>query len=82
MYAVIASGGKQYRVQEGAIVRKVLVLADQQGKELRIGLNEIEQRRTSGESLMPANVTEPLSAADFGNLLAYLLSLTSSGTGH
>lgn len=57
--------------EEGAI----LVLADQQGKEVRVPKKEVEERSLSPLSPMPANLAEQVVEADFPHLLAYLLSL-------
>ncbi|HEV3343443.1 MAG TPA: HEAT repeat domain-containing protein [Pirellulales bacterium] len=56
--------------EEGA----VLVLADSQGKELRVPLAEIEDRALSPLSPMPANVADLVSENDCFDLLAFLLS--------
>jgi putative heme-binding domain-containing protein len=56
--------------EEGA----VLVLADAQGKELRVPLNDIEERAVSPLSPMPANVAELVPESDFYHLLTFLLS--------
>jgi putative heme-binding domain-containing protein len=56
--------------QEGA----VLVMADANGKELRISESEIEERQESTLSPMPNDVAKALSPADFYDLMAYLLS--------
>lgn len=56
--------------QEGA----VLVLADAQGKEVRVKENEVEERSVSNLSPMPANFAEAIPEADFYRLIAYLLS--------
>jgi putative heme-binding domain-containing protein len=60
--------------EEGA----VLVLADNQGKEVRVPVKDVEKRSTSQMSPMPANFAEQVSEADFYNLMAYLLSLKPS----
>ncbi len=52
---------------------KLLILADNQGKEVRIPLDEIETRTISPLSPMPANVPDLVPEADFYNLIAYLL---------
>lgn len=59
--------------EEGA----VLVLADAQGKEVRVSKDEVDERNTSQASPMPANFGEQIQEADFNNLLAYLLTLQS-----
>jgi putative heme-binding domain-containing protein len=56
--------------EEGA----VLVLADAQGKELRVSLAEIDDRAISPLSPMPANVADLVPETDFYNLMAFLLS--------
>ncbi len=52
----------------------ILVLADAQGKEIRVPLDEIEQRVVSQLSVMPSNVADLVSEADFVHLIGYLLS--------
>jgi putative heme-binding domain-containing protein len=52
---------------------EVLVLADSQGKELRIPAAEIDERSMSRLSPMAANVADLVPEADFFNLLRYLL---------
>ncbi|HVX12149.1 MAG TPA: PVC-type heme-binding CxxCH protein [Pirellulales bacterium] len=56
--------------EEGA----VLVLADQQGKEVRLPLDEIEERAIGALSPMPANVADLVAESDFYHLIAFLLS--------
>jgi putative heme-binding domain-containing protein len=56
---------------------EVLVLADAQGKEVRVAKDEIEERSTSQASPMPGNFAEQIPENDFNNLLAYLLTLQS-----
>jgi putative heme-binding domain-containing protein len=56
--------------QEGA----VLILADAQGKEVRIPENTVDERAVSQVSPMPANFVDQVSEVEFYNLLAYLLS--------
>jgi putative heme-binding domain-containing protein len=53
---------------------KVLILADAQGKEVRVPQEEIGQRAISALSLMPSNVPELVSDPDFVHLFGYLLS--------
>jgi putative heme-binding domain-containing protein len=65
------------RVLTGLVRRtegQTLVLADNKGKEQTVPLSDIEERQPTALSLMPANYGELLSAPDFANLLAYLLS--------
>ncbi|MFO0919472.1 MAG: PVC-type heme-binding CxxCH protein [Planctomycetaceae bacterium] len=52
----------------------IVVIADDQGKELRIKTSEIEERKQLPLSPMPANIAEKVSEADYNDLLAYLLS--------
>ena len=59
-----------FRREEG----ETLVLADSTGKEVRIQKNKVAQRRESDTSLMPENFGELLTANEFNDLMAYLLS--------
>lgn len=71
---VVSSDG---RIITGLALReegKVLVLADAQGKEIRVPADEIDQRMVSALSLMPSNVPDLVSEGDFVHLLGYLLS--------
>jgi putative heme-binding domain-containing protein len=52
----------------------ILILADAQGKEVRVPIDEIEERVISPLSVMPSNVPDLVSEADFVHLLGYLLS--------
>ena len=56
--------------EEGAI----LVLADDKGKEVRVAKDDIDEKRTSQLSPMPANVADIISEKDFYDLMAYLLT--------
>ena len=56
--------------QEG----EVLVLADEQGKEVRVPEKEVDERVVSQMSPMPANFADVIMEADFYDLLAYLLT--------
>ncbi len=60
---------------------KVLVLADNQGKEVRIALDAIDERSVSGLSPMPANVVDLVSEPDFYQLISYLLSKRVASAG-
>jgi putative heme-binding domain-containing protein len=53
---------------------EVLVIADSQGKEVRVSKAMVEERAVDQLSPMPANLAEQISEADFYNLLAFLLS--------
>ena len=52
----------------------VLILADNQGKEVRVPLSEIDQRAVSPISPMPANVPDLMTEAEFYHLAEFLLS--------
>jgi len=60
----------QARREEG----ELLVIADSTGKEISIPKKDIESRRQSETSLMPANFGDILPEKEFQDLLAYLLS--------
>ena len=53
---------------------QVVVLADNTGKEVSIPKKEIEEKRISALSPMPANFAEKMTEPEFQNLLGYLLS--------
>ena len=53
---------------------EVLIMADSQGKEVRIPKSSVEERSISPLSPMPANLTDQIAEADFYRLLAFLLS--------
>jgi len=53
---------------------KLLVLADTQGKEIRVNSDDIAESRASTLSPMPSNFTDIISEPDFFDLLAFLLS--------
>ena len=53
---------------------EVVILADAQGKEVRIPKGTIEERTVSQLSPMPANLVEQITEADFYHLMAYLLA--------
>ncbi len=56
--------------EEGA----VLVMADAQGKEVRIKRADVEQKAVLPLSPMPANFAEQIPEGEFADLLAYLLA--------
>jgi putative heme-binding domain-containing protein len=65
------------RVVTGLLLREegeVLVLADSQGKEVRISRNQVEDRSLVQLSPMPANFVDQVAEADLHDLLAYLLA--------
>ena len=51
----------------------MLVLADAQGKEVRLPAAEIEERSVSRLSPMPANVADLIPETDYYHLLGFLL---------
>lgn len=70
------------RVVTGLQLREegqVLVLADKDGKEVRLMLDQVEARKISPLSAMPQNVAQQLPESDFAALVAYLLSLKTKG---
>jgi putative heme-binding domain-containing protein len=72
------------RTFSGLVLREegaVLVLADQQGKEIRIQKAVIADRRVQLLSPMPANVADLLSETEFYNLMSYLLAQQTQGLG-
>ncbi|MCA9249090.1 MAG: c-type cytochrome, partial [Planctomycetales bacterium] len=55
-----------------------LLFADQQGKLFELRRDEIELRQPTRLSLMPANLADQITEADFYDLLAYLLTLQAA----
>ena len=53
---------------------EVIVIANAEGKEVRVPKMDVEEKVISPLSPMPANFAERVSAEDFNRLLAYLLS--------
>ncbi len=65
------------QVVSGLLLREegeVLVLADAQGKEVRVPRSTVQERQTSQLSPMPANLVDQIPEEDFYRLIAYLLS--------
>jgi putative heme-binding domain-containing protein len=60
--------------EEGA----VLVMADAQGKEVRVPKDTVDERIVSPLSPMPANLVEQIPEGDFYHLLAFLLAQQAS----
>ena len=61
----------------GLVLREegeVIVLADAQGKEIRVTKGSVAERSVSQLSPMPADFVERVPESDFSNLLAYLLA--------
>ncbi len=68
---------KDGRVVSGLLLREegeVLVLADAQGKDVRVSKADVEERSVSQLSPMPANWSDQIPEAEFSDLLAYLLA--------
>jgi putative heme-binding domain-containing protein len=68
---------KDGRVVAGLLLREegeVLVLADAQGKDVRVPKGDVEDRTVSQLSPMPANWSDQIPEAEFPHLLSYLLS--------
>jgi putative heme-binding domain-containing protein len=62
----------------GLVVREegeIVVVVNDQGKEVRVAKGDIDEKKVMNLSPMPANIAEQLSDAEFYNLIAYLLSL-------
>jgi putative heme-binding domain-containing protein len=65
------------RTMSGLVLREegqVIVLADAQGKEVRVTKGSVTERNVSQLSPMPADFVDRVSEADFNNLMAYLLA--------
>jgi putative heme-binding domain-containing protein len=69
---------KNGQIVTGLLLREegqVYVIADSQGKEVRVAKGDTEERTVSQLSPMPANLVDQIPEADFYDLMAYLLSL-------
>ena len=72
-YLNLKDGG----VLNGLVLREVgevVVLADQNGKEISVKKDDIDERRVSPLSPMPANLVETIGEKEFYDLMAYLLA--------
>ena len=58
---------------------EVLVLADAQGKEVRVPKNTVDEKRISPLSPMPADFVDKIPEKEFYDLIAYLLAQRASG---
>jgi putative heme-binding domain-containing protein len=68
---------KSGQVVSGLLLREegeVFVLADAQGKEVRVSKTSVEERTVSQLSPMPANFADQVPPADFNQLIAFLLA--------
>ncbi|QVL31986.1 c-type cytochrome [Telmatocola sphagniphila] len=67
---------KDGKTLSGLVVREEgqsVVIADQTGKETAVGKDNIEERKVSNLSPMPANIAEQVSESEFRHLMGYLL---------
>ncbi|MBY0526898.1 MAG: HEAT repeat domain-containing protein [Gemmataceae bacterium] len=65
------------QIVQGLVLREegeVIIVADAQGKEVRVPKKMIEERTVSQLSPMPANLVDQISEEDFYHLMAYLLA--------
>jgi putative heme-binding domain-containing protein len=72
---------KNGQITSGLLLREegeVVIIADSQGKEIRVPRSSVEERSTSPLSPMPANLTDQITEDDFYRLLAFLLSRRES----
>ena len=77
-YEPVIVATKDGRVISGVIKADTtsgLELEDADAKRLRVELDDIEERRPGDVSIMPNGLAEGLKAADFADLLAYLMTL-------
>ncbi len=71
---ILTEGGQTIN---GLVLREegeVVVVADAQGKEVRVPKSEIAKRSLSALSPMPANLNDTLNEAEFYHLMGYLLT--------
>jgi putative heme-binding domain-containing protein len=75
-FRVTNLGLQDGQLVSGLLLREegeILVVADAQGKEVRVPRSSVEERSTAQLSPMPANMAEQLSEAEFADLMSYLL---------
>jgi putative heme-binding domain-containing protein len=68
---------KDGKVVTGLLLREegeLLVIVNEQGKELRVPKSDVEERNQLKLSPMPANIVDQLPEADYFHLLGFLLS--------
>ncbi len=68
---------KNGQIVSGLLLREegeVLIVADAQGKEVRVPKSSVDERTASSLSPMPANLVDQIAEGDFYNLMAFLLS--------
>jgi putative heme-binding domain-containing protein len=69
---------KKGQIVSGLLLREegaVLVMADAQGKEVRVPAKEVEERSVSSMSPMPANFADLIPEPEFHDLMMFLLEL-------
>ncbi len=67
---------KDGRTVSGLVLRQegqVVILADSQGKDVRVPVDTIEERLVSPLSPMPANLSDQIAESDFQDLIKFLL---------
>lgn len=67
---------KDGKVVTGLLLREegeLLVVVNDQGKEVRVAKSDVEERNQLKLSPMPANISDQLPESDYYNLVAYLL---------
>ncbi len=68
---------KNGQIISGLLLREegeVLIVADAQGKEVRVPKSSVEERSTASLSPMPADLVDQIADGDFYRLLAFLLA--------
>jgi putative heme-binding domain-containing protein len=73
---------KDGRSVSGLLLREegaVYVMADAQGKDVRVPKDDVDERRTSLLSPMPANLAEAIKEEEFHHLMAFLLEQRAKG---
>ena len=63
-----------FRREEG----ELLIYADTAGKEHSLARKDIKERRQSELSLMPEGLAEAMTAAEFNDLMAFLITKTAA----
>ncbi len=75
---------KNGQIVSGLLLREegeVLIVADAQGKEIRVPKSSVDERATSPLSPMPANLLDQIAESDFYNLMSFLLSKRDKAPG-
>ena len=74
---------KNGQIVSGLLLREegeVLIIADAQGKEVRVPKSSVDERTSSSLSPMPANLVDQIPEGDFYNLMAFLLTKRDTAT--